>query len=235
MKIAVCAILKDEDAYLEEWLKHYIKLGVKDFILYDNESKYPVKSLIDSFSFKEQIKVFITRIEGKYKQLECYADACKRNADYDWIGFFDLDEYVELGEGTTLEKFLEQQPDWASGVGLYWRFYFSSPYFKTKQPLGSYTQYRKNGHIKSFVRPNRVKTWRDPHRPYVSGPIVDELGRHLNAPVMDAKEHTSNTIWIKHIWTRSLEEWTLKMERGRADCPGTRTIEDFYAYNKLDT
>ena len=39
MKFAVCAIIKNENLYLREWVEHYIKLGFDKIILYDNNEK----------------------------------------------------------------------------------------------------------------------------------------------------------------------------------------------------
>ena len=41
MKIAVCAIMKDENQYIEEWSNHYKNLGFDHIFIYDNNSKIP--------------------------------------------------------------------------------------------------------------------------------------------------------------------------------------------------
>ena len=44
---------------------------------------------------------------------------------------------------------------------------------------------------------------------------------------------TSKSIWIKHIYCRSLEEWKEKMTRGSGDkVQRERKLEDWYEYNK---
>ena len=36
MKVLLCAIVKNENKYINEWLEHYKQLGFSKVILYDN-------------------------------------------------------------------------------------------------------------------------------------------------------------------------------------------------------
>ena len=36
MKIAICTIIKQENLYLRDWVEYYLKMGVSNIILYDN-------------------------------------------------------------------------------------------------------------------------------------------------------------------------------------------------------
>ncbi len=41
----VCCIVKDEEAYLREWVAWHLALGFEHSILYDNNSKKPVRDV----------------------------------------------------------------------------------------------------------------------------------------------------------------------------------------------
>ena len=41
MKVYVCALAKNEHLYINEWVNHYVKLGVDKIFIFDNDdSKY---------------------------------------------------------------------------------------------------------------------------------------------------------------------------------------------------
>ena len=39
--LGLCAIIKDEDLFLDEWIAYHMHLGVTAFYLYDNASRVP--------------------------------------------------------------------------------------------------------------------------------------------------------------------------------------------------
>ena len=48
-KTIICAILKDETPYLEEWIKHHLAIGVEHFVLYDNNSAIPIRETLKTY------------------------------------------------------------------------------------------------------------------------------------------------------------------------------------------
>lgn len=227
MKLAICLIIKTEILYLEHWLNHYRKLGVDHFFIYDNN----VTKSID-LPDKDCTCIAWSR-EDAHCQGEAYVNCCKNNKDYDYIGFFDIDEYVMMSEDITIKEMLcklrEQCGDF-DALGIYWRCYGKSkPYYETSQSVDRYTEYWKHYHIKSFINPKVAKGFPDPHKAVINGRYIDELGRTV---VSHTGEHTSKYIWIKHIWTRSLQEWKVKFNNGRVDrFPMECDINEFYIYN----
>ena len=84
LKICLCAIGKNENLYIKEFVEHYKKLGYNRIFLYDNND-------IDDERFEEKIKKEIDKgfvkiinyrgYKGKLKnpQLEAYKDCYERN------------------------------------------------------------------------------------------------------------------------------------------------------------
>ena len=56
LKIAVCAIFKDEAPYLLEWLAFHKMIGVDLFFLYDNDSSDGGSELIPRSDFARNVK-----------------------------------------------------------------------------------------------------------------------------------------------------------------------------------
>ena len=66
--LALCCIVKDEDEYLQEWIKYHLKIGVQHFFIYDNESKTPVSDTLKTLGLSQFATVL--KIYGKAKQVK---------------------------------------------------------------------------------------------------------------------------------------------------------------------
>ena len=225
MKIKICAIAKDENHYLEEWVNHYLNLGVDEIIIYDNNSAIP----INMNNSKVFIKQWLDKDFGS--QSRCYLNCCQNNRGCDFIGFFDIDEFY-YSKNMDIKKDIKELKDKFGnfeGLGIYWRIYGSNPAFLEKQSKDSYTMWYGDKHIKSFVNPSKVLNFPDPHKAELIGSYIDENGKSI---VASTGVHTSSNIWVKHIFTRSLSEFQEKMERGDANTrEKNRTLNDFIQYN----
>lgn len=107
MKIAICAICKNENLYLREWVEYHKNLGFDKIILYDNnavDGEFPQQVIFDYVDsgyvdvhnvrgeiFKET-PVFNFQVTIYNKCLDEHRD------DFDWIAFIDIDEFIEIEE-----------------------------------------------------------------------------------------------------------------------------------------
>jgi hypothetical protein len=226
MKIGICLIIKDENDYLDEWLSYYRKLGVDRFFVYDNNSYIPIKSN------DKDVDVILWDNEKFGAQNKAYKDCCLNNKNFDYIGFFDTDEFYVSSTMNIKEDIRNLTNNFGkfSGLGIYWRLYGKpEPYYMDRKPISEYTYYHNSDHIKSFIDPKTIKYFSDPHCPSINGRFIDELGREVNSPI---GPHTSESIWLKHIWARSLPEFKEKIKRGDSNkVVRDRKIEEFYTYN----
>ena len=115
-KVCLCAIAKKENLYIKFFIDHYKKLGYDHIFLYDNNdiNYEKVEDII-----KDDINNgFVTLINyrgyrGKREspQMDAYYDCYeKHNLEYDWLSFFDIDEYLMLKpEGIDIHKFLDSE------------------------------------------------------------------------------------------------------------------------------
>ena len=91
--IAIATIMKNEGAYLEEWIKYHLLVGIKKFYLYDNESTDNTKEVLKPYI--ERGIVDLIYFPGKGQQIPVYRDAVKRyKYDCRYIAFIDVDEFI---------------------------------------------------------------------------------------------------------------------------------------------
>lgn len=94
----ICAIAKNENIYINDWVKHYLSLGFSKIYLFDNNdltTEYVYNRIDDSI--RNKVVVFNKRdmhVQGL--QLKCYTTFYKEyNKKFNWCAFFDIDEYLD--------------------------------------------------------------------------------------------------------------------------------------------
>lgn len=110
MKIAVVAIVKNEELYIKEWLDHYRKLNVNKFLLYDNND-LGNDSLVNLLKHEPDVEIIDIRGRKKLEELNfqhgIYKIAYEKySSKFDYMGFFDIEEFLYLVDKTI--------PDWLS-------------------------------------------------------------------------------------------------------------------------
>jgi hypothetical protein len=228
MKIALVCIAKDENQYFDEWIRHHLKVGFDSVLIYDNNSKQKIEIASD---LKEKVKIIFWRDTEFGSQSRAYMSACKEyGSQYSYMAFFDVDEFYQ-------SKTMNVKDDLTRlglpiGLGIYWRIYGHPKPFENRQAMSMYKNWYGDKHIKSILIPTHVLGFPDPHRAVISfGDYIDENGKEIVSPI---GQHTSNDIWIKHIFTRSRKEFAEKIERGDANTRvKNRTWTDFDHYNTL--
>lgn len=108
MSNLICCIAKQENLYLRDFIEYYKKIGADNILLYDNndlDGEYPQQVIGD---YIRSGFVIYKDARGKHRyQLEAYSDCYNEYKDrYDWIGFFDVDEFLEIRDGKTINEFL---------------------------------------------------------------------------------------------------------------------------------
>ena len=91
--LSIVAILKNEGAYLKEWLDYHLFAGVDHFYLYDNDS--PDNQAEVAKPYVEAGLVDYIPYPGKAMQFMCYNEALSKvQFESRYISFIDLDEFV---------------------------------------------------------------------------------------------------------------------------------------------
>jgi hypothetical protein len=114
LKICLCAIGKNENLYIKEYVEHYKKIGYNHIFLYDNNDLDEEK-IGDAIPKNEINNGFVSIINFRGKKLailEAYRDCYEKyNKVYDWLSFYDIDEHLEvkLNNTHTIQKFFNDQ------------------------------------------------------------------------------------------------------------------------------
>ena len=115
-KVCLCAIAKRENLYIKFFIEHYKNLGYDHIFLYDNNdiNYEKVEDIIKdgiNNGFVTLIDYRGIRRNGENPQMDAYYECYeKHNLEYDWLSFFDIDEYLMLKpEGIDIHKFLESE------------------------------------------------------------------------------------------------------------------------------
>ena len=107
-KVCLCTPAKNENRYIREFVEHYEKYGVDKIFLYDNND-------IEGEKFDEILSDYIEKgfVEvrdwrGKAKALMQMMNDCYQTnyQIYDWLIFYELDEYIHLSNYTNIKPFL---------------------------------------------------------------------------------------------------------------------------------
>ncbi|MFC0266583.1 glycosyltransferase family 2 protein [Kushneria aurantia] len=233
MKVALVAIAKDEAKSLPEWIAHHLYLGFDDIIVYDNESTDNSEKILEKLG--EALPV--TRNpwnnrEIRSPQLTAYNHFRLLHASqYDWVAFFDLDEFLVVRNGASLKTVLSQYPDSVAAVGVNWLTLGSSgqagsDYERVTETFrwGPKRSFRNNAHIKTIMRPPKVKRVDIHHCDVISGDYIHPNGEPLEFPskpgITQKIEHS--VLQLNHYQVKSLEEFEAKIKKGLA----TRRADD---------
>ena len=98
MKVALCCIVKDENKYLVEYVEHYKSIGFSHIYIYDYNDKngeHP-EEVLQKYIDEGFVTIIDVR-EVDRPQLAVYQHCYNNyNKDYNWMCFFDADEFLEI-------------------------------------------------------------------------------------------------------------------------------------------
>ena len=241
MRVAVCAIGRMENRYAKEWVEHYDELGVDKIFIYDNNHVEDGELFQDVLQpYVEAGRVEIIPFMGV--QREAYEDFYNNHADdFDWVGFFDFDEFVEFDDEAKeffnydIHNYLNLIP--GDAVVMNWRImtdngltmYDPRP-VKERFTEGTDEDFPINLHTKFFIRTGiEGIAFQDPHcptRPQMT--IVNARGELVSQqPVQDACIH--HPVRVDHYDTKTADEY-INVKWARGTCCG-----DVYTNEKRKT
>jgi hypothetical protein len=122
MRVALTCIAKDEDNYIEEWVNYNLKLGFDDIFIYQNnwrcmfENPRLHKIEFDGSYIKTKNGELSVQVIAHNNFIQTYHDK------YDWVAFFDIDEFLVLKKHTNIKKFILDYKD-ACAIGINWVFF----------------------------------------------------------------------------------------------------------------
>ena len=108
-KVALCGIGKIENNYIREWVEHYNMLGFNKIFLYDNNDKDGEHSedVIGDYVNSGYVEILDVRGEPN-RQISAYNELYQSGKlrGFDWIAYFDIDEFLELDTAKNIQAFV---------------------------------------------------------------------------------------------------------------------------------
>ena len=238
MRVAVCVIGRLENRYAVEFVEHYKNIGVDKIFIYDNNNanEEHFEAVLAPFINEGIVDIsdWRNRLRG---QLNAYQDCYNKHGDeYDWICFFDFDEYLDIDGGLGIKDILSRDiykdfdmvhVNWLcyddNGLLRYDERPLAERFPTPKMPL----DFSKNGnicencHIKSIIRGglgDKVKWSMTPHTPYGDIKCCDSCGNECNGMSPFIIPFNHENMRLRHYSTKTIEEfYTIKVKRGFPD------------------
>ena len=139
MKALAILGVKDEGAFLIEWLAHHRAVGFTDFLVFSNDCRDGTDTMLDrmaAMGWLTHVRNDGPHEEGPQWALLKAADKHPAKAAADWVMFFDIDEFVNIHTGNrTLPALLAALPQ-ADAIPLTWRMFGNGGVIEyTDQPV----------------------------------------------------------------------------------------------------
>ena len=225
-RLLLCAIAKDETAYLAEWIDYHLGLGFDRIVIYDNESAIPIK-VAPAQRGRVRVRSWKTR-PGRAPQLSAYNHCLLWDGwRFDWLMYLDLDEFLNLHKHPDVRSFLADFTGY-DGVAINWRLFGSAGMRKhTAGPVtrrftrASPVGFEGNDLVKTIFRPRAVKG-AAVHCPHFKrwAKLANADGRSLETAHGHHNTARSYEVaQVNHYFTKSYEEFQAKRARGRGDLP----------------
>lgn len=162
MKVAVCAIAKNENLYIEEWVNWYKNLGFSKIYIFDNNDNDGefIKDVVNN----DDIVYIDESYRGKndkFYQTTAYTKFYNQyKNDYEWILFCDIDEFLYLENHKTIQEFLSSNNKFQSfdAIALCWKIYDDNDlvYYDNRPVVEKFLRMSKNTsnntQIKSLIK-----------------------------------------------------------------------------------
>lgn len=261
--IAIGAIVKDEFNHLEEWVAWHILQGFPKFFIADNGSSDGTCEYLEAL---EKYGICQTlKIPSKEKnQSKAYNDLVNKFGDQCYaIAFIDADEFIcpsnpSINSGETqksadiLATTLENTG--AAAIALNWKVFGSSGQI-AKMPGLTIDRFNRcsddarfiNHHVKSVVRPTRIKKMHVHHaEPIGKFDYVNAAGESIkffkgsnnNTETTNPTEFTKDicgNIRVNHYIVRSKQEFLeKKARRGWLNTGPSVELENYFSVHDLN-
>lgn len=239
MRTLLCAIARMENAYIREWVEYYKNLGFTNICLYDNnyDGEQHFEDVIGDY-IDGGFVILKNYRNRSVCQLDAYTECYSEYGNqYDWIAFFDCDEFLTLKEHKNISQYLSEEVfnDFFV-IRINWMMFgdndmlynderrvldrFTTPLPKNNRTHGNCCD---NFQVKSILRGNQTIKVNEkdgfifvsPHMTNLY-PICDNAGHHLPDLFFS---YTPNYEWacLKHFCTKTASEYCDKIERGYPD------------------
>ena len=236
LKVCLCVIGKKENLYANEFVNHYKKIGYDKIFIYDNnnigdEKFEDVLNKQISSNFVEIINFRGYRGKRQKPQNDAYFHCYEKNKKiYNWISFFDFDEFLILNRNNNIKEYLNRKRfKKCSNIKINWLIfsdndliYYENIPLQKRFTKPAYNDFGANKVIKSTVRGNlSFNFWvgmKNPHTSINNKHLACDSEGNITDPTKFYTPSFKNKFsYLKHFSTKTIEEYCRKIRKGKAD------------------
>ena len=232
MKLAICAIFRNEARYLREWLEFHRLVGIERFYLYNNRSSDDYMPVLRPYLASGVVVLNEWPFQPPC-QVEAYQHYIDAHLDVSgWTAFIDIDEFLWSPRYPAVTEALDTFPQEWRAIGVNWVCFGSGGEQQWEDiPVIERFTWRasagisSNHYVKPVVRMGQYFTIHDPH--FADVPTFTPSGRQNPGPHSVPHEHT--ILRINHYGTKSRQEWVERQRLGKpcaASAPSPRQCYD---------
>ena len=248
IKVCICTVGKLENNYIKEFIIHYKKYGVDKIYLYDNNDldSERFEDVISDYIKNDYVQLFNYR--GKTsKQLGIYNHCYKlNNNNYDWLIFYDIDEFIYLKNYNNIKEFLSLKKfNNCKSIYLNWIKHTDNNllYYENKSIFKRFPEIYKSKRYclgKTIIR-GKIKNFHSQSTHILDKNVekCDGFGNIINfTNIIYCRKPDLKYNYIEHYEYKSTEEFINKISKG--DCLfgyginiKYSRIKRYFKYNKI--
>ena len=247
LKVGICTVGKNDNKYIREFVEYYQKCGVDKIFLYDNnDSKGENFDDVISDYIKSGLVEISNFWRGKNnEQLKIMNDCYRNNNDkYDWLIFYNLDEYIHLKDFTSIKQFLGQERfNTCKKIYLNWVHHTDNNLmhyengtlrdrFPEKESKPSGAKINQHVLVKSIIRGNISDIIFDCEHKLskeLKGCNAEGIETSLEGCSLPTPDFENN--YIDHYHYKSVDEFIEKLNSGNVN--KTEELCDYFENNKI--
>ncbi|MFT4149548.1 MAG: glycosyltransferase family 2 protein [Paracoccaceae bacterium] len=239
MRALIVLCLRNEGAFLLEWLAHHRACGFTDFLVYSNDCQDGTDAMLDrleAMGWLTHLRNDGPHDEGPQWAALKAADQHPRLAGADWVLVADIDEFVNIHVGDrTLTALFAAMPQ-AAAIPLTWRMFGNGGHVRIADAPVTETFTRaappvlwwpwRALHFKTLFRNDGSYRKLGVHRPRNATPGAapvwidgsgDPLPQGFSRLFSDLGRDSNRLVQLNHYALGSMENYIVKCDRGRAN------------------
>lgn len=242
--VAICAVVRDEASYIEEWVAFHRRQGVTVWRVYDNGSVDGTPAILRRLGI-EPIVWAERPHDFAGQQCKAYLEGGQALGPFaDWVAYIDVDEFLFGRDGKTLREVLASFPAETGAIAVQQVIFGSSGHVKrTEGPVTArFTRSAPREHpecrwFKTIARPRWVGLHDSAHSValrggqyvMVDGSPLTRAGSHPGV----ATRRVEGLIGLHHYIIKSREEFEIKSAKWSDRLSGKNKRSDYFTNREV--